>query len=530
MKFTPVQFPNGDAGLAIDITDLGLEVSKELVEKLLFRMKSYGIINGANRESKRNSSEPEIDKWDKVYAVSNRMLERMPADKAKRYVAAMISAHETIDATFSNGNTIGMESMAHQIGDSLDAMEKEINLCDFIFEYITENVPFALTPDAGRHAQDSQEMTWYPEQAHVLMTIVLLCKIISPIFGLISTYIPKELQPYREMICSQTLTKLLDRKYPEIIAKLKYYIKKIASRSVHEDKSALMNGITVDSACFSVYTTLLTRAYVNVNLMATGSNPITMTHVNIKKIIGSKNQESIKNKAEERKPPTVSSSDDDRIAQMEIDSMTSRKTADVVPITSFAVRDILRRMQAEYDISDEDFAQSYGFYLYHPIVPNVINRNMNAVFYGKALGGSRGLLLLKGEEYTKLTCLLQLILFSINVNYQELGHMMTALPSVGVASGILNTNTLKARATNSISYKNIKNMFENNPHGVKGKEWDRHIASITEDITVNKVVYNTSNFIWNWLEQDNLNGRAIDVTEKTIHAFCGMYEFILELQ
>ena len=83
MKFTPVQFPNGDAGLAIDITDLGLEVSKELVEKLLFRMKSYGIINGVNRESKRNSSEPEIDKWDKVYAVSNRMLERMPADKAK---------------------------------------------------------------------------------------------------------------------------------------------------------------------------------------------------------------------------------------------------------------------------------------------------------------------------------------------------------------------------------------------------------------------------------------------------------------
>ena len=73
-------------------------------------------------------------------------------------------------------------------------------------------------------------------------------------------------------------------------------------------------------------------------------------------------------------------------------------------------------------------------------------------------------------------------------------------------------------------------MFENNPHGVKGKEWDRHIASITEDITVNKVVYNTSNFIWNWLEQDNLNGRAIDVTEKTIHAFCGMYEFVLEVQ
>ena len=55
MKFTPVQFPNGDAGLAIDITDLGLEVSKELVEKLLFRMKSYGIINGVNRETKRNS-------------------------------------------------------------------------------------------------------------------------------------------------------------------------------------------------------------------------------------------------------------------------------------------------------------------------------------------------------------------------------------------------------------------------------------------------------------------------------------------
>lgn len=528
MKFTKVQFPNGDFGLAIDTGDLNIDNKESLVESLLFRMNSYEI--GKARKRSRFSNEPEIDTWDKTYAVSNRMLESMPAKAAEKYVLAMAEAHKIVDSTFSSGNAIGMESMAHKIGDILDTLDKEVGICDYIFGYITEHVPFALTPDAGRHAQDSQEMTWYPEQAHVLMTIVLLCKIVSPIFGLVATYLPENLAPYRDAICSQTLMTLLDRKYPEIVTKLQYYIKKIASRSVKEDKSALMNGITIEGACFSVYTSLLTRTYVNVNLMATGSNPITMTHVNIKKIIGSHNQKAIKHKAEERRPPTISSSDDDRIAQMEIDSMTSRKTADVVPITRFAVRDIIKRVKAEYDISDDDFYQSYGFYLTHPIVPNVINRNMNAVFYGKALGGSRGLLLLKSEEYTQLTCLLQLVLFTINVNYQELGHMMTASPAIGVSSGTLNVNTLKARATNSISYKNIKNMFESNPHGVNGKGWDKYVAEITENVTINKVLYNTSNFIWNWLEQDNLNGHAIDVTEKTIHAFCGMYEFVLEVQ
>ena len=526
MKFVKLIFQNEDVGLAIDLSDIDIPSEEVQPDLLIFRMASYEI--GKTRKRADNAGDQEIDAWDKTYAVSNRMLESLPNDVAVKYATTMMELHKIADDVFDGIMQMGMERMAHTMGELLDKLDQESGLCDHIFEYIEKNVPFALTPDAGRHAQDSQEMTWYPEQARVLMTIVLLCKIVSPIFGLIASRLNKNLMAYRDAICSQILLQLLDRRYPAIIDKLRYYIKKIATRAVKEDKSALMNGITVEGACFAVYTTLLTRTYVNVNLMATGSNPITMTHVNIKKIIDTHNQKAIKHKAEERRPPAIVTSDDDRVAQMEIDSMTSRKTADVVPITRFAVRDIIRRMKAEYTISDDDFYQSYGYYVSHPIVPNVINKNLNSVFFGRSLGGSRGLLLLKAEEYTQLTCLLQLIIFSLDVNYRELGHMMTAVPAVGVAIGTLNVNTLKARASNSIAYRNVRERFHENPHCVDGKAWDKYIASITERVTVDKVLYNTSNFLWNWLDEDNLNGKALEPTEMTIHAFCGMYEFILD--
>lgn len=537
MKFVPVLFPNGDSGLEIDISDLDIPNKEQYQDILLFKMPSYGRINAVNKASKNDFG---TDKWDNLYAVSNRLLESLPRDKAIKYVEYIVKAKKEVDERFITHSTLeeiqgladqSLESAANAIAVIMDEMEQSMDLCDFIFQYITDNVPFALTEDAGLHAQDSPEMTWYPEQAHTLMTIVLLCKIVSPIYGAIISHLPGTIagSTYRDMIAAQIMIPLLDRKYPAIIEKLKYYIRKIASRVVKEDKSSLMNGITVDQSCYTVFTALLARAYVNVNLMASGSNPITMTHVNIKKIISSKNQNAVRCKTEERRPPALASSDDDRIAQLEIDSMTSKTTADVVPITTFAVKDAIRRMMAKYDISDEDMSSSYAYYINHPIAPNCINKNMNSIFYGKDLGGSKGLLLLKADAYTQLTCLLQLILFSLDVNYKELGHMMTARPTLGVSSGVLNTNLLKMRSMTSDSFKFLRNRFESSPNGMKGRDWDKHIEYITEKLTVNKVAYNTSTYIWNWLEEPNLNGQPLDVTEKTIDAYCSMYQLLLEL-
>ena len=531
MEFKPYKSQSGTVMLQLDISDLDLPNKENLAPQLFFGMKSYDKITSMKAY---NQEVQDVTHWEGSYAVINRMFQLFTVGMAKIYIECAIEIKRQINDYFVNGNSLTLEEMANNIGVVVDAMEQRMGLGDFVWNFIEQHVPFELTPDAGKHAQDSTEMTWYPEQAQKLMTLILLCKICSPFFGEISTALmnsPNQKQ-YRDIICAQILDRMLERKYSDITAKLKYYIKRIMSRQIVVDKSALMHNITLDSTCFEVYTHLLTRKYVNVDLSIHDSNPVTLTLVGIKRFATTKNQNNANKKTMERKPQTISTNDDDRIAQLEIDSMTSQKTADILPLTRFAAASIIKRVRAKFstEFSDDDFAQSCAFYRDHPIVPNIINRNMNSLFYGPALGGSSGLLLLKAEEYTQLTCLLQLIMLTSDVNYQELAHMMTAVPAVGLAGAHPNTGMLKLRATTSPSYRNIRQWFENSPHGVKGKDWDRHVANIADEIASSQVVYNTAFHIWQFLEQDCLNGRTIEVTEKTIDGFCSMYEFIIEIR
>ena len=55
MKFKPILFPNGDSGLEIDISDLEMENKDQFGDALLFRMKSYGIINSVSTFQKKQT-------------------------------------------------------------------------------------------------------------------------------------------------------------------------------------------------------------------------------------------------------------------------------------------------------------------------------------------------------------------------------------------------------------------------------------------------------------------------------------------
>ena len=135
--------------------------------------------------------------------------------------------------------------------------------------------------------------------------------------------------------------------------------------------------------------------------------------------------------------------------------------------------------------------------------------------------------MLRGPEYTKITALMQLIIFSLDVNFYELGHMMTAQVADTAVDTTINPSTFKVRVGSSQSYRAVKQLFDANPYGIRGKDWDNHIVRVTENITTNKYIYNTSNFLWNWMEEDNLNGKVFSPSDLTITAMCSLYEFFM---
>jgi hypothetical protein len=167
------------------------------------------------------------------------------------------------------------------------------------------------------------------------------------------------------------------------------------------------------------------------------------------------------------------------------------------------------------------------------MVPTLLNKDMNSMFYSRDFGGGKGVLMLKALDYAKITALLQLILFQLSADdgYRQLAHMLTILPSVDVKEGFtFEDNQFKLNIGSSIGYRNCRQRFENSPFGQKGKEWDDHITNITNDLIIRKYRYNTANWIWQWLGEDNLNGRLVTPDDRIIAALCDFYDWLHGIQ
>ena len=91
----------------------------------------------------------------------------------------------------------------------------------------------------------------------------------------------------------------------------------------------------------------------------------------------------------------------------------------------------------------------------------------------------------------------------------------------------INANMFSVKVGGSTHYRTVKQIFENNPYGIRGKDWDNHVKKLTEILTTNKYLYNTSNFLWNWLDQDNMNGKIFAPSDATITAMCSVYDFYI---
>lgn len=74
-------------------------------------------------------------------------------------------------------------------------------------------------------------------------------------------------------------------------------------------------------------------------------------------------------------------------------------------------------------------------------------------------------------------------------------------------------------------------MFESFPFYQKGtKSWDFYMMNLVDTMLTSSWIYNTSDFVWDFLEQENKNGKIFTPTEKTFTALCSVYLLVWELQ
>ena len=535
MKIVPYINMDSSVCARLDVSDLNIPNVENLQHLLLFPIGTYTkltAIKHSHKPTQPGDDEIKSDVWDMTYAAINQFINTLPKNQQVILAQGFMLIHNTIQEFFkANTDLLNLNATLRNVGEQLDAVDAEIDLCGQLRTYIDNNMVVGLYEGAGKRAQDSDVLTFFPEQVKDLMTITLLCKMLSPIYGSIMNAVEKRIDTkLKEILCVTILTKLFERRYKALIEKLQHYIKHTVEQNNEESASGLMHGYDNNSLAHHMYSALMARQFVNVDLRVRNGNLMTYIIVSIKRAIATVRSAIKKNPTFSRKPVASKHEEDGNTAQLEIDSMTSRKTLDGGPIIVAAVDPAIKSLMNKFQIDEESYIASLRFYERNPIIPNQINQDVNSILFSRLLGGGDGLKMLHSPEYTKLSTIAQLIAFSSDINYRELGHMITARLADSAIDTTINPSMFKVKVGSSQSYRTVKQLFENNPFGFKGKDWDNHVQRITENLTTNKYLYNTSNFLWDWLGEDNLNGKIFAPSDATITALCSLYEYVMQIE
>lgn len=532
MFITPHVLMDSTVVAYLNIDDLDIPQKENLQHLLQFQIGTYVKLTKVKSMYEPGAHEEKPirdDNWDVIYANVNQFLNGLSKEHQISLAQGFMLMHNTITEYFRTAKDLmNLNAAMRQVGEQLDEVDKSIDLLGQLRTYVDNHMVVGIYEGAGKRAQDSDKLTFQPDQVTTLMSVTILCKLLSPIYGEIMANLDKKIDTkLKELHAVSILTQMYQRRFPELIDKLMYYIRHTVNQHNEETTSGLMHGYDNTSMTYHMYSVLMTRQFVNVDLRVRNGNLMTYIIVSIKRAINTVKSAIKKNPTFSRKPVTAKHEEDGNTAQLEIDAMTSKKTLDVGPIISAAIDPTIRMLMAKYQIDDESYQASLEYYLKNPIVPNPINCDINAIFFSKHLGGGNGLRMLRGPEYTKITTLMQLIVFSLDSNYQELGHVMTARMADTAVDTTINANMFSVKVGGSTHYRTVKQLFENNPYGIRGKDWDNHVKKLTDILTTNKYLYNTSNFLWNWLDQDNTNGKIFAPSDATITAMCSLYDFYM---
>lgn len=551
MQFKPYVSEDFNTYAELDISDLDIENKDQLRPFLMFPIKSYNKLNAV-----KNTEHLINKEWQYVFEYPSAFLNTLSKHDKEQIAKTFVLMHKEIDKYQEEDNVLKTNTMIKNIAMWLGALDKEINLCAKMKDYVYGYIPVGIMKDAGTRPQDRPETTFTAPEVMLVATITLLCKMLCPVYSAIMLATDKfmssdskestnrTLAGVKESLCSCILTDIINAHaevnpadglpLKEVTEKLKNYLEHTTKQSHREDKdSNLVYGYDVHTLAYNLYCTLLVRRLVTVNLARSDSNLMSYIVVCARRsVMGVMGQVAANAPTMPRTPIAAESDDDGNIARLETDSLTSRKTADVESLITVAVKPTIEKVMYLNEINEEEYSSCLQYYQSHPLSPNTINVQLNSLLYGREFDGCVGIKMLKFPEFSKITVLTQMILLqrAQDPAYRALAHLVTARPRVGATSAAaeLNGNNVWLQVSSSHEFRQCLLKFQNSTVTSKNKIWENHIRNIIKDITENHYEYNTAPYLWNWMEEDNLNGKIIPLSPNILIAYCHFYNWELE--
>lgn len=394
-------------------------------------------------------------------------------------------------------------------------VDKRIDIVGKLRAIVDETIPVPMFNNIGDRPQDSEEMTFHRESVLELATVVLLSKLMTPIFGVFIERCKKKMDTsLKELHTVGILKDIFENRFRNIVLKLKNFLFNLIKPHVKDEIKYVYHGYTLFLVVEQIFAAIVVRRFVNVNLHQPNCNIMTYITACARSAITSTTSTASSHKSSvgEIKKPEELHGDDGNTSILEVESRRSVRTADQLGLVDLATECAIRSFLQEYEVPRKDYEEAVNYYLENPSPLTPIGVYLLCTYFGKALGGAGSIASMSVKSSTKLIAVMQIIL--IKLGYPELVHILTVRKAL--FNKIIPTqvdNMIRATWNNTYEYRNVSQRF---PYSIVDLRWDTKLKEIVEYITVNNHYRNTAPIICAMMGETDAGNEQIYMYNDTI--------------
>lgn len=399
---------------------------------------------------------------------------------------------------------------------------KKIRLIDKLKDYVNRNIKLPNLSSIGKRPQDSKDTTFMEHEYIELSILSMICKLLCPVFGEIIYWFNKSShldKTVKEIYAVKILQLTLDHYFSTIIDKIQNYITKTLSNIYNDDDiNALFKGLDSFKLKIYIYSTILTKKLVNINLFDNTKNIVTYIYSCIIDTCGSQLKSLKKGvKVMERFEASEYTEDDKDLIEHET-GKNIQKIGTLIFIRK-CIDSVIDQLINMYNIDKSDLQNMIQYYNENTIEVTPFNKFVISMILSKFLKCGSSVRFLNIHQYTYILSIIQLILVDrITKNnqdkYEELLHILSCKTTNQIKKNKSNIDyELKFGYFNKNDYEKINNILSL----VTKKEDSLYIFQEMRDLLITKInIYNTSDIIWKKLNKENMNFNEIQYSKDII--------------
>jgi hypothetical protein len=355
--------------------------------------------------------------WDVVTAV-NDILNRLNEQEYNSFVLCFAKVKKIITdyiaaSTLIDSSPVSLIPSVVDIDRLTIEMFKATDLARKIDEYLIERpMPNPEINVNGNTAHHTRESTWHVHEYQVFYRLIVVCKLMFPIFGHLVfaiSIVPSASKDASMKFCMGTFKSIRKEYYAEITEKLITYIQanlRVNRFSENDNNLLAMTGFTINSLVTHLVGYSLVKLLVNTDMYHDNKNIVTYIYTTIIKAGMNKYRNYRKHNSYQMH--LENRGDEDEPSVMEIITPSIKDSADTRTLVELNTFQWLDKHQKEFKYKSKDIDQAVEYYQRNGIGAGYISDLILGFMVSSVLGGSYGINYLSSVTVLRVITAIQL--------------------------------------------------------------------------------------------------------------------------